>query len=196
MLSQIFVFKISLNGTMPMIWRRIHVPATYNFYQLSTAIQQSMGWAGYHSHLFEMVHPKSRQQVTLGVRDLLTLEQSIQFNPMDENVVRISSYFTSTNFLATYTYDFGSDWEHTILFEGKIDMDPDVELYPICVDGEGHCPPEDCGGLYQYYRLIEAINQPLHADHDEMMKWTLRSTSGNQILSGEPFDPNKVVFAM
>jgi hypothetical protein len=52
--QQVFQFKVTLKYTKPPIWRRIQVPATYNFRQLHNAIQAAMGWAGYHLHNFQI----------------------------------------------------------------------------------------------------------------------------------------------
>ena len=34
----------------------------------------------------------------------------------------------------------------------------------MCVAGKMRCPPEDCGGLYGYYELIESLNNPVHGE--------------------------------
>lgn len=44
MAEMIYQFKILLQGSKPPIWRRIQVPASYSFYELHVAIQDSMGW--------------------------------------------------------------------------------------------------------------------------------------------------------
>ena len=42
------------------------------------------------------------------------------------------------------------------------------------------CPPEDCGGIWGYYELLEAVNNPKHEEHQEMLDW----------LGGQ-FDPGR-----
>jgi len=39
------------------------------------------------------------------------------------------------------------------------------------VDGAGRCPPEDCGGIPGFYALLEALADPDHPDHDDLMDW-------------------------
>lgn len=51
-LDQAYHFKITLQQTSPLIWRRIHVPASYAFRDLPVAIQESMGWTDTHLHEF------------------------------------------------------------------------------------------------------------------------------------------------
>ena len=43
--------------------------------------------------------------------------------------------------------------------------------YPVCTGGELHCPPEDCGGVYGYYNFLEAIGDPDHEQHEELLEW-------------------------
>jgi hypothetical protein len=43
--------------------------------------------------------------------------------------------------------------------------------YPVCLKGKGACPPEDCGGIYGYYGLLEALQNPDDPEHEEMLEW-------------------------
>jgi hypothetical protein len=52
--NQVFQFKIELLEIIPTIWRRILVPADYNFWDLHVAVQDSMGWQDRHLHHFEI----------------------------------------------------------------------------------------------------------------------------------------------
>ena len=69
-----------------------------------------------------------------------------------------------------YEYDFGDGWEHTIVLE-KILPKKKNQYYPICVDGERICPPEDCGGSLGYEHLLEVIKDPEHEEFDELSTW-------------------------
>jgi hypothetical protein len=51
--------------------------------------------------------------------------------------------------------------------------------YPRCVDGERACPPEDVGGVYGFADYVEAITNPNHSEHRELLKWN------------GPFDPTQ-----
>jgi hypothetical protein len=52
-----------------------------------------------------------------------------------------------------YTYDFGDNWEHTIKFEKIIETDI-ANPHPTIIKGSGASLPEDCGGIYGYYALM------------------------------------------
>ncbi len=42
--KSIFQFKCTLLHTKPPVWRRIHVPESYTFYDLHVAVQDAMDW--------------------------------------------------------------------------------------------------------------------------------------------------------
>ena len=79
-----------------------------------------------------------------------------------------------------YIYDFGDEWLHTVRLEAVGDADPDV-TYPRLLAAEGRCPPEDCGGAGGYAHYLDAISNPDHEDHQEMIDW-----------GGPGFDPKSV----
>ena len=71
---------------------------------------------------------------------------------------------------AEYTYDFGDSWEHALLVE-KILSPEEGQTYPLCIDGKRHGPPEDCGGIGGFYSFLEAIGDPDHEEHNDMLEW-------------------------
>jgi Plasmid pRiA4b ORF-3-like protein len=73
-------------------------------------------------------------------------------------------------FRIEYEYDFGDGWQHEVLFEGRPPAEPG-KRYPLCLEGEGACPPEDVGGVWGYADFLEAIADPDHEDHDELLEW-------------------------
>src|SRR5206468_6936156 len=57
-----------------------------------------------------------------------------------------------------------------VLFEGC----PEAEAgrqYPICLEGERACPPEDVGGVWGYADFLKAIANRKHKEHKEMLEW-------------------------
>jgi len=51
-------------------------------------------------------------------------------------------------------------------------LPPEPELaYPVCVGGKLQGSPEDCGGISGFYILLEAIRDPAHDQHEEMLEW-------------------------
>lgn len=52
--------------------------------------------------------------------------------------------------------------------------------YPCCIAGERACPPEDCGGSLSYGDFVEAVEDPRHERHRELLEWV-----------GGEFDPEQ-----
>lgn len=82
----------------------------------------------------------------------------------------------------TYTYDFGDQWDHTIVVE-RSNVPTNPEQPAICLDGAGACPPEDCGGPWGYGDVIGAIEDPDNPEFAETREWL----DGWDI----PFDPHR-----
>ena len=79
-----------------------------------------------------------------------------------------------------YVYDFGDDWQHTVKLEAIAVPEPEA-VYPRLLSAEGRCPPEDIGGSWGYAEYLEAMADPNHERHAEMLEWC-----------GPDFDPNAV----
>ncbi|GBE40931.1 plasmid pRiA4b ORF-3-like protein [bacterium BMS3Bbin09] len=164
--SRIFQFKVALKNIKPLIWRRIQVEDTCTFWDLHVAIQDSMGWTDSHLHHFEILNPESDRKEEIGIPD----EDEISGKILAGWKKKIADYFTENNDLAEYIYDYGDDWEHVVKLE-KILEHAEGAMYPVCIDGERTCPPEDCGGIWGYEEFLEAIIDPAHERHEELLEW-------------------------
>jgi hypothetical protein len=167
----LFQFKIMLLGAEPPIWRRIQVQDC-TLDKLHEHIQTAMGWTNSHLHQFEIKGER------YGDPELLD-DGFEDFECVDSTKTLLSAILPKTGkrFAFKYEYDFGDGWEHEVLFEGNPSADPKAK-YPLCVEGERACPPEDCGGPYGYTDYLAAIADPKHEQHDEMLEWR------------GPFDPS------
>jgi hypothetical protein len=134
----LYQFKITLLDTKPAIWRRIQV-MDCTLADLHEIIQAAMGWWNYHLHQFE-INGKA-----YSVPDPEGDDFGMEFE--DEADVQIGKLIPKSGRRARwlYEYDFGDGWLHEILFEGFPPIDPKAK-YPLCLEGERNCPPEDCGG--------------------------------------------------
>ena len=163
-----FQFKVRLKDIEPAIWRRIVVPASYNFWDLHVAIQDSMGWLDYHLHVFRVVNPETKEIDEVGIPDDEPIDDGLEYLPGWE--LPIVAYFIELGDTADYNYDFGDGWEHEIVLEGVLLKDPKTK-YPKCIGGAQACPPEDCGGIGGYESLLKIIRDPSHEEHESMMEW-------------------------
>ena len=45
------------------------------------------------------------------------------------------------------------------------------QKHPLCLAGKRSGPLEDCGGIGGYYEFLEAIDNPKHPNHEDMLEW-------------------------
>ena len=160
----VYQFKITLRGSKPPIWRRIQV-ADCTLDRLHEHIQTAMGWTNSHLHQFEI---KGKRY---GDPELI-VDGFDDSNCADSTRTRIRKILPKTGkrFSFTDEYDFGDGWDHEILFEGCPQKEPG-KRYPLCIEGERACPPEDVGGIGGFYEFLEALADPEHDQHDDLMEW-------------------------
>jgi hypothetical protein len=157
----IYQLKITLKRSKPPIWRRVLVKADMPLSRLHTVIQRVMGWTNSHLHQF----------VIDGV-SFATPNPDIDFGSDSLNEKRYSLGLVAPDAKKrfVYEYDFGDGWEHEILVEKILPPDPGLKR-PICLAGALACPPEDCGGVWGYYNLLQALADPKHRDHPDLSQW-------------------------
>lgn len=177
--------KVTLKGIEPEVWRRIVVPASYSFWDLHVAIQDSMGWLDYHLHAFRLRNSESGEVEQIGIPDDDAFEDAEPFLAGWE--VPIADYFREPGARAEYEYDFGDGWEHEVVLE-EITVRVPKAKYPICSDGAGACPPEDCGGVPGYEEMLRVLRDPTHEEHETTVQWV-----GGR-YDPAVFDPKKVRF--
>jgi hypothetical protein len=118
--ARVACLRILLQGTNPVIWRRVEVPLTTSLKGLHDVIQAVMPFQGYHLFQFEIggdrygiPHPEWDQAYKIADARKLKLGALV-----DAGVQQFA-----------YTYDFGDDWNHTISIETTAAENPACE-YP------------------------------------------------------------------
>jgi len=155
--------KIVLLGTKPPIWRRVLVPAEFTLAQLHDVVQTAMGWEDCHLHQFYIGKQK------FGVPD--PNERFMDgSSTLNEKKTRFANLLNTMGAKATYIYDLGDSWEHTLSVEKILPAELDVP-YPLCIEGKLAAPPEDCGGIPGFYHMLEALADPNHEDHERTREW-------------------------
>jgi len=161
--QEIYQIKVTLLGTDPPIWRRLLVPADLTLEQLHQVLQRAIGWEDCHMHEFRI------GQQRFGKPD--PMEQAFGGpRTASERTTRLFSVLGRGRAKAVYTYDFGDSWEHQLAVEKCLAPEPG-RCYPACLAGERHGPPEDCGGIPGFYHLLEAICDPDHEEHEDLLEW-------------------------
>jgi hypothetical protein len=167
--NYVFQFRVELDDIEPAIWRRILVPSHYNFWALHVAIQDAMGWFDYHLHHFEIKAKHHRKIAHIGIPNFEGFDPDHNVFPGWE--IPTAAFFNDLGVTAKYLYDYGDHWSHTVQLEGHI-YKAKKQPYPQCIDGARACPPEDCGGIYGFQDMLEALSDSSHPEHERMMEWT------------------------
>ncbi|RPH27669.1 plasmid pRiA4b ORF-3 family protein [Buttiauxella warmboldiae] len=170
-MNSFYQLKIVLQDSNPAIWRRFVVPGFITLDRLHDVIQIVMGWE--ESHLHEFIFKK--QHYTM---------QPESPHEQEEGMVRLGELLKRKGNSLTYVYDFGDNWSHEIILEDKNYPEDEIIMPYFCLEGECACPPEDCGGVYGYARVLEAVQDPHHEQHEDMM---------DIISNGSDLSPDEVI---
>lgn len=169
--SAVFQFKVTLDRSVPRVWRRIVIAQSASFFDLHIAIQDAMGWGDGHLHSFTFSGKgRGDDSVRIEFPDPERDELYGTNDERDERVEKIADFFGSSKKQCQYLYDFGDNWSHTVLFEKAFPAMPGVR-YPQCIAGKNACPPEDCGGVWGYQDMLEIIKDKKHPEHKDMLNW-------------------------
>lgn len=155
--TTIVSLKVMLRDTKPPIWRRLLMPDTMTLAGLHQAIQAAMGWDDDHLHAFDIAGQQYGDRQTVD-------------DVADESRLTVKSLLKTGVTRFAYTYDFGDNWEHTVIVE-KTQRAIDGQAYPLCVAGKRACPPEDCGGPWGYQHLLDVLADPDHPDYADQKEW-------------------------
>ena len=172
-MPEIARLRIQLDEMERPVVRRVEVPSAIRLDELHLVIQIAMGWENYHLYSFEV-----GRTLTWGIPDPDWPDLQTRDAGQESLADLLAQLKRNKTF--HYTYDFGDDWRHSVKVEAVVEADPE-EAYPRLLDAEGACPPEDCGGPWGYAHYLEAIADPDHENHDEMIEWR-----------GPGFDPSAV----
>lgn len=154
--------KVTLQRIQPPIWRRILVWEDATLAQLHCVLQIVMGWEDYHLHEFVI----GRRVYSMPDPEDKLYERRV----FDERRVRLGRVVPRVGTRFEYLYDFGDGWRHDLLLEAILLPDPET-LYPRCLAGERCGPPEDAGGPNGYGNYLEALADPGHEEHENLLQW-------------------------
>lgn len=167
--EKIYQLKVTLMYSDPVIWRRIQVLASTSLGALHNILQTTMGWDNAHLHQF--IHKKTYYAPDNPWADEDYAE--------DYEGIQVNHLLTRARGKMQYEYDFGDAWLHEILVEKTLDR-TETGQYPICIAGEMACPPEDCGGVWGYMKMLKVLSDPEDEEYEDILYWV-----------GEDFDPKE-----
>ena len=171
--NRYFVLRISLDEIKPPIWRRLVVPASITLDLLHDVFQVVMGWEDYHLHEF-----------TIGGRRYTeALEEPEE--GIEEAGLVLGDLITKAKSKFSYGYDFGDGWQHTVMVDKLANIPEGHAVDITCAAGRRRCPPEDVGGPPGYANYLDALSDPKHEEHKDMLRWRGE-------FDPEAFDPERV----
>lgn len=171
--KKLYLFRVSLSGIVPEIWRRFAVPSDIPLDRFHDVIQIVMGWADSHPHEFTI----SKQHYT-------------EYPESEEDGLpcgkyRLGDLVKRKGTIISYLYDFGDSWEHELILEESNFSDRDLLLPVYCLEGKGACPPEEVGGSEGYEEFCRAMKDPFHEAHNSFAEWYGANFDSTQ------FDPDE-----
>lgn len=165
---------IRLADTDPAVWRRLDVPVDASLKMVHDSIQAAMSWLDYHLWEFEAGERRYGLPDPEWPDDRLHAAKTAKLKTLVDRGIRTFDY----------TYDMGDSWHHIVTIEAIEPGEPDTR-YPRYVDGDRRAPPEDCGGTPGFETFLEAIANPKHPEHAEVVEW-------HHGCYGHAFDPDTI----
>jgi Plasmid pRiA4b ORF-3-like protein len=160
------VFKVTLVGTKPLIWRRLRLSSAMTLADLHYAIQGAFDWEDRHLHEF-----------TLGDNERYSIDPQSDEDPIDEETPVGESYSVTLGALISrrikklsYEYDFGDSWQHEIKIE-KIGALSGRLFPPECIGGKQKAPPEDCGGVWGFQDFLADMTDTKSTENEARKEW-------------------------
>lgn len=160
----VYRIKVTLRGSKPPIWRRLELLADTQLEELHAIIQTIFEWTNSHLHNFDT---GNRFRESFSSPDD---PYGHEYGESYAGVTIAEMFARSGGKKFTYTYDFGDSWEHTILLEKELPIDPKLN-YPICVTGRCAAPLDDMGGMWGYYDYLAGLEDPKHEMHEDAVDW-------------------------
>ena len=180
--NQIVRLKITLDDIKPAIWRRIEVPLATSLLALHEVIQAVMLFEN--CHLFDFVTGTRGTETRYIIPDPNDDFADDDFgDTMDASKTELGTLIEVGIKRLVYTYDFGDNWQHTILIEAVAATDSGTS-YPRFIEGANRAPPEDVGGVPGFENFLNVMAKPKHPEYADIKQWY-----------GRTFDPMDIAEA-
>jgi hypothetical protein len=151
--ERIYQLKISLKGLLPPIWRTFQVAGQITLPDLHLTAQTVMGWENIHLYRFIIDGLPYGDPDTDGWPNVTAAQD-----------ILLAQVISQPGQKFIYVYDFGDDWQHVLRVERILSPEANT-LYPRCLKGQRACPPENCGGIWQYSTLLDIRQDPDHESY-------------------------------
>lgn len=151
-----YELRVQLRDIEPPVWRELRVSGDTTLAKLHAVLQVALGWENCHLYMFQAGGAHYS-------------EPNEEWPVIDSATVTLEGIVAKAGPSFTYEYDMGDRWIHEITVSGPVEGAGDES--PRCTGGARACPPEDAGGPSRYQEILEAIADPDHEEHDELLEW-------------------------
>ena len=149
--SNIYQFRVVVQGISPLIWRRFSICSDMSLATLHTTLQIVFGWSDVHLHTFR-IHGKEYGCARVGGPHFEDDPRHVLHGMLH---VHRGEHFT-------YVYNFIDYWVCDLRLEAVLPLASGCR-YPVCLGDKRAAPPEDCGGAWAYLRRVDRHHVPLDA---------------------------------
>ncbi|WP_336990063.1 plasmid pRiA4b ORF-3 family protein [Bacillus infantis] len=195
-----YILRIELEGSNPLIWRRVVMPAGATYKRLHDVIQNVTNFQsgypydGYHLFEFDLIEDQrivtdneeaylehqhfKKNKAMYAERlksmpvEMLDFEKNYQERLKIE--VRKPSGLKIDDYLEKYKeIKYSYDFGDGWRFNVKLEQTVDDYYFgfPTLLDGAETAPPEDVGGLPGFYEFLEVYRDEKHPEHEDMKVW-------------------------
>ncbi|OQY32372.1 MAG: hypothetical protein B6241_11105 [Spirochaetaceae bacterium 4572_59] len=159
--ESILILRVELKESGHPVWRKIRVSGQLTLGQFHLVLQKVMGWWDLYDHSFEQAGSfwgSSAQE-----------DDGIVYQ--DEGECILNSLLNEEDHMLHYHYDLSEGWHHIIRVDEVQDGCDTPSLGPVCQDGKGACPPEDCGGPEGFRMILASLKPDAPSDLKEDFSW-------------------------
>lgn len=165
--------RVEMHEIEPVVWREVVVPSNLNLESLGHVLEDVMGWDGYHMHQFIKGYDY------YGIPDEEFGSENpfaglLGYSPVknhDSRDFTVGDVLSRKRSWIDYEYDFGDSWLHRVTVVDSRKYNQGEEHKVQLVGGANACPPEDCGGVWGYYEMLDALKKPRSERAKEIKEW-------------------------
>jgi len=160
--------RVDLEHAKPPIWRRLELASDLRLDEVHLVLQVAFTWEGHHLHEFSAFGRRwDHASRTYGA----DVDMDLGRSTVPERKASLRDVLRQVGDSLYYWYDFGDDWNHVIDLEEVTERGPNAPRARV-VGGRRAAPPDDCGGIPGYERLLAVLDDPTDPEHAELSEWT------------------------
>ncbi|MDR1677900.1 MAG: plasmid pRiA4b ORF-3 family protein [Deltaproteobacteria bacterium] len=180
----LYAFQVSLKGSRPKIWRKFFVPSDVNVADFGDIVLKVMGWDVDHLYSFDIFGESFELAPSIALAFVPGLISQDMIDKAEKTTLKDFGFQKGDSF--SFRYDYGDDWQHTLKVLDTNYQPKNPGESSGCYAGAGACPPDDCGGIWGFYHLLDVLADPNHPDYEDRKEWV-----GDE-YDPEYFDPDNV----